>query len=82
MIPSTENIKSREELAAFVAALASEVQRAPNTLGEQDLRSFLEALAAWINDMDGYFLNRGEPVPDHPSWRTFAQMLIAATTYE
>ncbi|WP_457785924.1 DUF7660 family protein [Streptomyces rimosus] len=28
------------------------------------LNCCLEALSAWTNDMDGYFLNRGEPVPE------------------
>ncbi|WP_442857041.1 DUF7660 family protein [Arthrobacter sp. YN] len=47
-----------------------------------DLESFLEAMSAWTRDMDGYFMNRGEPVPDVPSWQLFAQMLLAAKIYE
>ena len=82
MIHPTEGVTTREELAVFVALLAREAQQMPKVWENTDLRSFLEALAAWINDMDGYFMNRGEQVPEQPSWRTFAQMLAAATTYE
>jgi hypothetical protein len=82
MIDSTEAVTTREELAVFVASLAREARKAPNNWQNADLHSFLEALSAWINDMDGYFLNQGEPVPERPTWRTFAQMLAAATTYE
>jgi hypothetical protein len=32
--------------------------------------------------MDGYFKNRGEKVPDTPTWQTLAQMLLAARMYE
>jgi hypothetical protein len=82
MIHSTEGVTTREDLAAFVASLAREARQLPNTWENTDLQSFLEALAAWINDMDGYFLNQGEPAPEQPSWRTVAQMLAAARTYE
>ena len=40
-----------------------------------DLGSFLEAMHAWTEDM-------GDRVPSQPSWRTFAEMLMAATVYE
>ena len=42
----------------------------------------LEALAAWVKDSDGYFANRNEPFPPHPTWRLFALMLQAARGYE
>ncbi|WP_455711071.1 DUF7660 family protein [Streptomyces nodosus] len=32
--------------------------------------------------MDGYFINRGEPVPDRPDWSLIASMLRAACFYE
>lgn len=82
VIPPTEAVTTREELAAFVALLAREAQQAPKDWENTDLHSFLEALAAWISDMDGYFVNRSEKVPEQPSWRTLAQMLAAATVYE
>jgi len=82
MIHSTEAVSTRDDLAGFVASLAREARQVPNTWENRDLQSFLEALAAWINDMDGYFLNQGTPAPEQPSWRTVAQMLAAATTYE
>jgi hypothetical protein len=82
MVHPTEAVTTREELAAFVALLAREAQQTPKDWENTDLPSFLEALSAWINDMDGYFINRGEQVPAQPSWRTLAQMLSAATVYE
>jgi hypothetical protein len=32
--------------------------------------------------MENYYVNTGQPVPDPPSWRTFADMLMAARIYE
>jgi hypothetical protein len=52
------------------------------TWPNNNLLAFLEALSAWVRDMDGYYLNRGLPVPNRPQWSTFAHMLMAATMYE
>jgi hypothetical protein len=82
VMPPTDAVTTREELAAFVALLAREAQQAPKDWENTYLHAFLEALAAWISDMDGYFVNRGEKMPEQPSWRTLAQMLAAATIYE
>ena len=40
------------------------------------------SLAAWAEDMDGYYLNAGGPVPEQPTWKTLADMLLAARIYE
>jgi hypothetical protein len=42
----------------------------------------LEALAAWVEDMDGYYLNQGKAVPEKPDWKHVADMLMAAKLYE
>ncbi|MGH2599621.1 MAG: DUF7660 family protein, partial [Dehalococcoidia bacterium] len=44
--------------------------------------SYLSAMAAWAEDMDGYYENRGDPVPKQPSWRTLGELLLAARVYE
>jgi hypothetical protein len=46
------------------------------------LERFLEALIRYLGDLDGYFFNRGEPVPDQPDWHLIALLLIAASGYE
>jgi hypothetical protein len=75
-----ENVSSREDLAAFIRVLAAE---APNSGWENDdLGRYLEALSAWVDDMHGWFLNRGETPPEQPDWRLVAWMLRAATIYE
>ena len=85
-----EKVDSKESFLEFVAALrkdlassrANEQSRpsspySPDALDWEnpDLGRFLEAMQAWTEDM-------GDIVPVVPSWRTFAQMLIAAKSYE
>ncbi len=72
-----EAIFSREDFASFVRALLLELQAGGKGWEDTDLPRFLDALAAWVEDMDGYYANRNEPVPT-ADWRTFARMLLAA----
>lgn len=76
------NITTRQDLAAFILALRHELEQEPEAWENRTLSDFLEALAGWTEDMDGYFLNRGEEVPQQPTWQTLALMLRAATVYE
>jgi hypothetical protein len=73
---------SREERAAFVRDLARTAQRNPEAWVNRDLPSYLEALAAFIGDMDGYFRNQGQDPPSRPDWSLIAKMLLAASVYE
>ena len=85
MIRSSEElqtIEGKEDLVAFIRGLASSLTQTPQEWENADLRSYLSALAAWIDDMEGYYYQAGEPMPTQPTWRTIAQMLKAASIYE
>jgi len=73
---------SREDLAVLVRGFADDSRRNPDEWENRDLPSYLEAMAAWIEDMDGYYRNRGEVAPDQPTWKTLGQILRAAKVYE
>ena len=77
-----EAVRSREDLAAVVRSLVRQHADGQGNWENTDLGAYLEALAAWVEDMDGYFLNRGERTPSQPSWKTIAQILAAARIYE
>jgi hypothetical protein len=75
-------IRSREDLISFVRALHRNLEESPDEWENIDLGSYLDALAAWIEDMDGYYQNRGEPVPEQPNWMVLGHILLAAKVYE
>jgi len=78
-----QDITSQEELARFVEKLANASSNPSESWINKDLPSFLEALAAWIEDMDGYYKNNNLPYDENNiSWRNIADMLYAATMYE
>jgi len=80
--PDPENVRSREDLAAFVSALRHHLESNEPDWENPTLDRYLEALAAWITDSPSYFKNRGEPVPSEPTWALVAGMLYAAGFYE
>jgi hypothetical protein len=77
-----ESLKTRQDLATFVLALAEDYDTLPDSWENDHLSVYLKAIAAWVSDMDGYFQNRGETVPEQPTWRLLASILLAAKHYE
>lgn len=75
-------VRSREDLAQFLRNLAQDLRLRPETWENADLGSFLEAMSAWVDDLDGYYRNRGEAVPTQPDWKTIAEIVAAARVYE
>jgi len=73
---------TRASFVAFVRELANDLEANPAQWVNTDLASFLEGLGAWVDDMDGYYLNQGKQVPERPGWETIADMLMAARSYE
>ncbi|WP_406472610.1 hypothetical protein [Streptomyces sp. NBC_01615] len=82
MTPSPDHVDSREDLAAFVRSLLRSHAAEGDSWENADLAGFLEALAAWIDDAEGWYSNAGREMPASSDWSFFAQALRAATTYE
>lgn len=76
------SIQTREDLIAFIQALHADLRDDPDSWENPTLDRFLEALGAWMEDMDGYYDYAGRPRPERPDWRTFGDMLMAAKLYE
>lgn len=75
-------INSRQDLVVFISRLKDDRVANPGDWENNDLPAFLEALAAWSEDLPGFFENRGEETPEEPTWRLLAMMLLAAKHYE
>ena len=75
-------IQTREQFIEYVRALAVNLRDSPDEWTNHDLAAYLEALGAWVEDLEGYYRSRGEPVPEQPTWRTLAEILFAAKVYE
>jgi hypothetical protein len=75
-------IDSREDFVSFVRSLLYNLKEEPDSWENCDIGSYLEAIAGWVEDMDGYYTNQGEPVPQQLNWKVLGQILLAAKFYE
>jgi hypothetical protein len=80
-VPAT--ITSRDEFSEFIRAVLRDWEQSGASWENGDLCSYLEAMAAWLAEPAGYYRNFAPEVnPDVPSWRLFADALLAARVYE
>lgn len=82
LVERASTIRSREDLVPFLEALSADFAASRATWANGDLASFLEAMAAWSQDMEGYYQNRGERIALVSPWRVLADILMAARVYE
>ncbi len=75
-------VRTREDFARFARALAQDFREQPSRWENDRVDRYLAAVASFSEDLDGYFLNRGEAVPEGLDWRTAAMILAAASVYE
>ena len=77
-----ESIRSRDDLVRFLRNLSDDLRTRPGEWENDGLESYLDAVASWTEDMDGYFRNRGETTPQEPSWKLLGMILLAGKVYE
>ncbi|WP_425503989.1 DUF7660 family protein [Rhodococcus triatomae] len=74
-------VNSRESFVELVRNISADVARDSGAFENVSTADYLEALAAWVEDMDGRSHRFNEPAPG-PDWRFFAMSLVAALDYE
>ena len=77
-----EAIRTREDFAAFVRDLLADLRAHPEHWENATLDRYLDALAAWVEDMDSWARNNDQAVPVQPGWKQIGQALLAASLYE
>lgn len=80
--PSAPGVRHKDRLVAAVRGLLAEWSGGPPAhWGNTTVPDYLEGLAAWLDDCDGYYAGRGVPVPWN-GWEVAAAAVRAATVYE
>ena len=78
----TSSIRNRQDFLSFLEKFIKDYRSAEGWENNK-LESFLEGMLSWVEDADGYYENINETeVLSNPSWRLFADILIASTMYE
>ena len=73
----------RQQLIDHLFRLMDDFDGVGNQWRNQDIYTFLQAMAAWLEDCEGFYVNQGKAVNvDQPTWQLFADTLSAAAVYE
>ncbi len=75
-------VNTKEDFLKFLSLMRDDLRINPAGWENTDLPSFLEAMQAWIADLEGYYSHIGAPTPENINWRIFVDILSGAGTYE
>jgi len=75
-------IHTKKDFVKFLRALKRDHLENLSSWENKDIESFLEAMASWIEDMEGFYINQGLPSPEKPDWNVFADILMGGKLYE
>jgi len=76
-------VNDRQSFIVFIDLLREDLVKNPETWENKNLGDFLEALASYTQDIQGYYHNTGQKVnADQPSWQIFADIFKGASIYE
>lgn len=79
---NTDDVKTQEEFVKFVRYLRDVYRNDPTRWENNTLESYLDALAGWVEDLEGVYQHWNREIPTDVSWSLIAKMLDAATVYE
>ena len=65
-----------------IVAVVEDLQAHPDSRENATLDRFLEALAGSIDGIEHAYTNEGRTLPEQPSWRLVAELLVMASGYE
>ena len=83
LVSIAKAITSKEDFAVFAKLLLQNYREYQHEWDNATLERYLEALAEFVESIDGYYANIGATVSmDRPSWRVFADILLAGRVYE
>ncbi|MBO9728554.1 MAG: hypothetical protein J7623_07955 [Chitinophaga sp.] len=77
-----DSINTKADFIRFIGLLIEDLKNNPTEWENKTLPDFLDAMANWTEDMDGYYINHHLPVPTTVNWQVFANILAAARIYE
>jgi hypothetical protein len=81
--PNDIEVTDRQSFINFLELLYLDYLENPTEWENSTLGNFLQAMAAYTEDIRGYYSNTNQNVnADEPSWRVFADILRGAKIYE
>ncbi|HWE37393.1 MAG TPA: hypothetical protein VG406_12565 [Isosphaeraceae bacterium] len=78
-----QRVGSKQDFLKVLSLLREDCRINSKQWENDTLETYLEAMEAWMLDMEKYYAQRGVDVDlERPGWRVFADILLAARVYE
>ncbi len=77
-----KEVQTKEDFVSFLKNLRKDYLENLSSWENRDIETFLEAMASWVEDMDGFYINQGLPVPKNLNWKVFADIFMGGKIYE
>ncbi len=83
LVELVARVESKDDFLAFLQNYVSSYYDDQTSWDNKDMPGFLSGLEGFARDMEGYYRNSKIEIDfKSPSWRVFADMLLAARVYE
>ncbi len=77
-----KNIKTKEDFIDFINILFNDINEKPEEWEYKSVVSYLESMQSWVEDMEGYYNNTIQEIPQDINWNFIATLLYVGKIYE
>jgi hypothetical protein len=77
-----KNIKTKEHFIDFINILINDTNEIPSEWEDTSVTSYLESMQSWVEDLEGYYDNTKQEIPQDINWNFIATLLYVGKIYE
>lgn len=77
-----DEIHTREDFMDFMNLMIKDKEMNPEEWENKSISEYLEAVASWVEDMDGYYCNMNLKMPKSIDWKFIATLFYVGKIYE
>lgn len=77
-----KEIETKKDFVKFLRELENDYLENPSSWDNKNIGAFLGAMASWVEDMGGFYINNSLPIPEKIDWKIFADILMGGKLYE
>jgi hypothetical protein len=81
-VADLDQVATHTDVAVVVEQMLADLRAHPAEWENATLERFLDALATCLEALPARYTNRGEQLPDQPTWKLLAETLVTASGYE
>lgn len=75
-------VKSKTNFTEFINLLINDYKNNKQEWENQTIEEYLDGIKSWIEDMEFYYKNTNQEMPDNINWQFLANILYCGKIYE